>query len=66
MRDEANGPLNVGREPTFGLKEVDNHMETRFSPSVKGKKDLERNRAAKWASKPDTDMGKGFPNKSSN
>ena len=24
---EANGPLNVGREPNFGLKKVDNHIE---------------------------------------
>ena len=65
MRGEANGPLNVGRELTFGLKKVDNLTETWSSTSVKGKKDLARNKVAKWASKPATDMGKGFPNKSS-
>ena len=52
---EASGPLNVGREPLFGLKKVDQHTDIRSSPSVKGKKDLVRSRASKWMSKLDSE-----------
>nr|POE70598.1 hypothetical protein CFP56_23035 [Quercus suber] len=59
---EANGSLNVGQESIFGLKKVD-HTETRYSPSIKDKKDLARNRASKWVSKPEIGgVGKVSPN----
>ena len=56
----------MGRESFFGLKKVDNHIETRSSSSVKGKKDLAMSRASKWVSKPDSKgVGKIVPNATS-
>nr|POF08102.1 hypothetical protein CFP56_51411 [Quercus suber] len=48
---EANGPFVVGREPFAGHKRGGILNEARLSSSVKGKKELARNRAPKWVSK---------------
>ena len=58
---EAVGPSNVGRVTFFGSKKVDDYQETRFSPSVKGKRVLARNRATKMQSK----LGVGYSNTNS-
>ena len=45
---------------------MDQHTETRSSPSVKGKKDLARSRASKWVSKPKSEgVRKIVPNANS-
>nr|POE58016.1 uncharacterized protein CFP56_76991 [Quercus suber] len=50
-RVEANGPFVVGRETSAGHKRGVVLNEARSSSSVKGKKELARNRASKWVSK---------------
>nr|POF10944.1 uncharacterized protein CFP56_16060 [Quercus suber] len=61
--NENFGPSKVGRDPSCDVTLPDKQVEPRFSPSVKGKRDLARRKTSKWLSKGDTvGVGKHIPN----